>query len=75
MATARKKLCSGCVFNFECIHASFTSSCSDSEQQQAFIPASRVRRRAVGDLRLSSREAAPAERPGRVDARLKSHLD
>lgn len=49
---------------------SLTSFCSDSEQQQTPVFASRVRRGAVRDLHLSSREAAPAERPGRVDSRL-----
>lgn len=33
------------------------------------VLASRVRRRAVRDLRFSGREAAPGGRPGRVDSR------
>lgn len=72
MAAAVKGSCSHCVFKSECIHTSFISSCSDSEQQQAPVLAGRVHRRAVGDLRLPSREAARAERPGRVDFRLKA---
>lgn len=64
-----KRCSSRCVFRPERAHATFNSFCSDSEQQQAPVLASRVRGRAVGDLRFSSREAAPGERLGGVDSR------
>lgn len=70
MTAAIQTSCCRCVFKSECIYTSLIFSCSDSEQQQTPVLASRVRGRAVGDLRLSSREAAPAERPRRLDSRL-----